>query len=72
MDSAPNQIEAEKKLETEPKNLGRLESIDQFRGFTVAGMFLVNFVGGYACLSHATRPFAKSGPTAVRVRVSWP
>lgn len=28
----------------------RLESIDQFRGFTVAGMFLVNFVGGYACV----------------------
>ena len=50
MDSAPNQIEAEKKLETDPKNLGRLESIDQFRGFTVAGMFLVNFVGGYACM----------------------
>lgn len=28
----------------------RLESIDQFRGYTVAGMFLVNFVGGYACI----------------------
>jgi len=25
----------------------RLESIDQFRGYTVAGMFLVNFVSGY-------------------------
>lgn len=25
----------------------RLASLDQFRGYTVAGMFLVNFVGGY-------------------------
>ncbi|MBI1322353.1 hypothetical protein GC170_04080 [bacterium] len=28
----------------------RLESIDQFRGYTVAGMFLVNFVSGYECM----------------------
>lgn len=29
----------------------RLASLDQFRGYTVAGMFLVNFVGGFwACL----------------------
>lgn len=26
----------------------RLISLDQFRGYTVAGMFLVNFLGGYA------------------------
>jgi len=26
----------------------RLNSLDQFRGYTVLGMFLVNFVGGYA------------------------
>lgn len=26
----------------------RLVSLDQFRGYTVAGMFLVNFLGGYA------------------------
>lgn len=26
----------------------RLVSLDQFRGYTVAGMFLVNFVGGFA------------------------
>jgi hypothetical protein len=26
----------------------RLASLDQFRGYTVAGMFLVNFLGGYA------------------------
>ncbi len=26
----------------------RLTSLDQFRGYTVAGMFFVNFVGGYA------------------------
>jgi predicted acyltransferase len=30
-----------------PAKAGRLESIDQFRGYTVAGMFLVNFVSGY-------------------------
>src|SRR5262249_42136640 len=27
---------------------GRIVSMDQFRGYTVAGMFLVNFVGGLA------------------------
>src|SRR3974377_1054226 len=26
----------------------RIVSVDQFRGYTVAGMFLVNFVGGLA------------------------
>lgn len=26
----------------------RLQSLDQFRGYTVAGMWLVNFMGGYA------------------------
>ena len=26
----------------------RIVSLDQFRGYTVAGMFLVNFLGGYA------------------------
>ncbi|MFO1021757.1 MAG: hypothetical protein U0903_13815 [Planctomycetales bacterium] len=25
--------------------LGRMASLDQFRGYTVAGMFLVNFLG---------------------------
>jgi predicted acyltransferase len=29
---------------------GRIVSMDQFRGYTVAGMFLVNFVGGYAAI----------------------
>ena len=28
----------------------RLASLDQFRGYTVAGMFLVNFLGGYAAI----------------------
>src|SRR6476660_10154371 len=28
----------------------RIESLDQFRGYTVAGMFLVNFIGGYAAI----------------------
>src|SRR3954468_8010707 len=25
---------------------GRIDSMDQFRGYTVAGMFVVNFLGG--------------------------
>ena len=29
---------------------GRIVSMDQFRGYTVAGMFLVNFLGGYAAI----------------------
>ena len=29
---------------------GRIDSMDQFRGYTVAGMFLVNFVGGFAAI----------------------
>lgn len=28
----------------------RLQSLDQFRGYTVAGMFLVNFLGGFAAI----------------------
>ena len=31
-----------------PLNQPRLQSLDQFRGYTVAGMWLVNFMGGYA------------------------
>jgi predicted acyltransferase len=33
---------------TESPSSGRIASLDQFRGYTVAGMLLVNFVGGYA------------------------
>lgn len=29
---------------------GRILSLDQFRGYTVAGMFLVNFTGGFAAV----------------------
>jgi predicted acyltransferase len=29
---------------------GRIESLDQFRGYTVAGMFVVNFLGGMAAI----------------------
>jgi hypothetical protein len=29
----------------------RLASLDQFRGYTVAGMFLVNYVGGFAAIA---------------------
>ncbi|MBY0504550.1 MAG: hypothetical protein K2X03_11600 [Bryobacteraceae bacterium] len=29
---------------------GRVVSMDQFRGYTVAGMFLVNFIGGFAAV----------------------
>ncbi len=28
----------------------RIVSLDQFRGYTVASMFLVNFIGGFACM----------------------
>lgn len=30
-------------------NTGRIHSIDQFRGYTVLGMFLVNYLGFYPC-----------------------
>ena len=33
---------------TAPASSGRMASLDQFRGYTVVGMILVNFVGGYA------------------------
>src|SRR5204862_3047590 len=33
-------------LPTRPRR--RIASLDQFRGYTVAGMLLVNFLGGYA------------------------
>jgi predicted acyltransferase len=36
---------------TEPRSTGpRIASLDQFRGYTVAGMLLVNFVGGFAAI----------------------
>lgn len=33
-----------------PTTTARIDSLDQFRGYTVAGMILVNFVGGYAAV----------------------
>ena len=36
----------------EPK---RLSSLDQFRGYAVAGMIVVNFLGGYACTPRVLR-----------------
>ena len=30
--------------------VGRIHSMDQFRGYTVAGMFVVNFLGGLAAI----------------------
>lgn len=33
----------------------RIASLDQFRGYTVAGMFLVNFLGGYAAVPYLWR-----------------
>ena len=32
----------------EKPRASRISSMDQFRGYTVAGMFVVNFVGGLA------------------------
>ncbi len=41
---------------------GRIESMDQFRGYTVAGMFVVNFLGGltaiHAVFSHHNTYFS--------------
>lgn len=33
----------------------RIASMDQFRGYTVAGMFLVNFIGGFAAIHSVLR-----------------
>lgn len=33
-----------------PAPTGRIASLDQFRGYTVAGMLLVNFLGGFAAV----------------------
>ena len=38
--------------EETPQKPARIISVDQFRGYTVAGMFLVNFLGGYAAIHH--------------------
>lgn len=38
----------EKQADTPQRQTERLASLDQFRGYTVAGMFLVNYFGGYA------------------------
>src|SRR6516225_6654455 len=35
-------------MEKTPSSAVRIVSMDQFRGYTVAGMFLVNFIGGLA------------------------
>ncbi|MDX2035837.1 MAG: hypothetical protein SFX72_04240 [Isosphaeraceae bacterium] len=40
----------ESRLATSPDASRRSASLDQFRGYTVAGMLLVNFVGGYAAV----------------------
>ncbi|MFM9061654.1 MAG: hypothetical protein ACKOOI_01265, partial [Pirellula sp.] len=38
------------RLSSENKTSGRLTSLDQFRGYTVFGMLVVNYFGGYvAC-----------------------
>ncbi len=42
-------VAASKKQKTTPAgNKERLNSLDQFRGYTVVGMLLVNYFGGYA------------------------
>jgi predicted acyltransferase len=37
-------------MTTEPKASRRIVSLDQFRGYTVAGMLLVNFLGGFRAI----------------------
>lgn len=34
-------------VQASPEKPGRLKSLDQFRGYTIAGMFLVNFMGAF-------------------------
>jgi predicted acyltransferase len=34
-------------LQASSEKPGRLKSLDQFRGYTIAGMFLVNFLGAF-------------------------
>ena len=52
---------------------GRIASMDQFRGYTVAGMFVVNFLGGLTAVT-ATWPayFDKSDRAKVRQRLENP
>ena len=40
--------------ETQASN-GRIVSLDQFRGYTVVGMFLVNFVGGFEASNYVLK-----------------
>jgi predicted acyltransferase len=51
--AAAGQAKAPKMSTTSPQS--RIASLDQFRGYTVAGMFLVNFVGSFAAIK-ATLP----------------
>jgi predicted acyltransferase len=44
--------------QTETRDRPRIVSLDQFRGYTVAGMFLVNFVGSFEVIK-ATLPLLK-------------
>jgi predicted acyltransferase len=37
-------------METKSGDVSRIVSLDQFRGYTVLGMFLVNFVGSFAAI----------------------
>ncbi|MBI5760666.1 MAG: DUF1624 domain-containing protein [Planctomycetales bacterium] len=37
-------------METKSNDTSRIVSLDQFRGYTVLGMFLVNFVGSFAAI----------------------
>lgn len=50
--ASPAPPELEFAMSTPHAASNRIASLDQFRGYTVAGMFLVNFLGGYwACPS---------------------
>ncbi len=52
---------------------GRIVSMDQFRGSTVAGMFVVNYVGGLAAMSAGLKcgaglqsPMSRASPSRAR------
>lgn len=50
IDPAPAESMLTGQAATTPSVRGRLGSLDQFRGYAVAGMFIVNFCGGLAAI----------------------
>ncbi|HZV06572.1 MAG TPA: heparan-alpha-glucosaminide N-acetyltransferase domain-containing protein [Gemmataceae bacterium] len=49
-------------MSEKPAQAGRIVSLDQFRGYTVLGMLLVNFIGGFAAIG-SSMPLLKHHTT---------